>query len=77
MKGNIIKLIEIQNNDYSGITELLTYAKNNEAVYSADLTTTSAGYYRNDKALFDGVSLLQDRAYYFIYAEFDDENGNL
>jgi hypothetical protein len=39
------------------------------------LTTTSAGYYRNEQALFDGVSLLQDKAYYFIYAEFDDENG--
>lgn len=68
-------LQKIQNNDYSGITELLTYAKNNEAVYSADLTTTSIGYYRNEKALFDGISLLQDRAYYFVYAEFDDENG--
>ena len=28
-----------------------------------------------DKALFDGLSLLQDQAYYYIYVEFDDENG--
>lgn len=68
-------LQKIQNNDYSGITTLLTYAKNNNAVYTADLTTTSENYYRNDKALFDGLSLLQDKAYYYIYVEFDDEDG--
>lgn len=68
-------LQKIQNNDYSGITDLLAYAKNNSAVYSADLTTTNSCYYRNENALFDGTSLLQNRAYYFIYVEFDDEEG--
>ena len=68
-------LQKIQNNDYSGITELLTYAKNNDAVYTADLTTTYKNYYHNEKALFDGISLLQDKAYYYIYVEFDDEDG--
>lgn len=68
-------LTKIQNNDYSGITELLSYAKNNEAVYSKTLTTTSAAYFRSDDTLFDGNALLEDDAYYFIYAQFDDENG--
>ena len=68
-------LQKIQNNDYSGITELLQYAKNNQAVYTADLTTTWENYYRNDQALFDGVKLLEDRAYYYIYVEFEDEEG--
>lgn len=68
-------LQKIQKNDYSGITSLLTYAKNNNAVYTADLTTTYEGYYSDDKALFDGISLLQNKAYYYIYVEFDDEDG--
>lgn len=68
-------LQKIQNNDYSGITALLEYAKNNEPVYTDDLTTTTENYYKNDKALFDGIKLLEDRAYYYIYVEFDDENG--
>ena len=68
-------LQKIQKNDYSGITSLLTYAKNNNALYTADLTTTHEGYFSTDKALFDGLSLLQHKAYYFIYVEFDDENG--
>ncbi len=68
-------LKKIQNNDYSGITELLQYAKNNQAIYTADLTTTSENYYRNDESLFDGVKLLENKAYYYIYVEFDNENG--
>lgn len=68
-------LQKIQNNDYSGITSLLTYAKNNNAIYTADLTTTREGHFSADKALFDGLSLLNNKAYYYIYVEFDDENG--
>lgn len=68
-------LKKIQNNDYSGITDLLVYAKNNNAIYSADLTTVSSSYYKNDKALFDGLNLLQHNEYYYIYAEFDNESG--
>lgn len=67
-------LQKIQNNDYSGITSLLTYAKNNNAIYTADLTTTREGHFSTDKALFDGLSLLNNKAYYYIYVEFDDEN---
>ena len=68
-------LTKIKNNDYTGITDLLSYAKNNSAVYSKQLTTTSTAYFRSDDALFDGRSLLENKAYYFIYVEFDDENG--
>lgn len=68
-------LNKIKNNDYSGITELLEYAKKHDAVYNETLTTTSEGYFSSEKALFDGNKLLVDDAYYFIYVEFDDENG--
>lgn len=68
-------LQKIQKGDYSGITELLAYAKKNDAIYTADLTTTSENYFRSEKTLFDGRKLLQDKAYYYIYVQFDDENG--
>ena len=68
-------LQKIQNNDYSGITELLAYAKNHDAIYSKTLTTTSVNYFRSDETLFDGNSLLEHKGYYFIYVQFDDENG--
>ena len=34
-----------------------------------------AGIFESDEPLFDGFSLLQDKAYYYLYVEFDDENG--
>ena len=42
---NTTILNKIKNNDYSGITELLTYAKNNNSIYSKELTTTSTAYF--------------------------------
>lgn len=68
-------LSKIQNNDYAGITDLLAYAKNNDSIYLKNLTTTSKAYYRSDSALFDGNKLLENKAYYYIYVVFDDENG--
>lgn len=68
-------LQKIQKGDYSGITDLLAYAKKTKAVYTADLTTTDYDYYKSDKTLFDGRKLLQDKAYYYIYVQFDDESG--
>lgn len=68
-------LSKIQNNNYAGITELLAYAKRNNAVYSQTLTTTDVAYYKSETALFDGKKLLENKAYYYIYVEFDDENG--
>lgn len=68
-------LSKIKNNSYEGITELLSYAKSHDAIYSKSLTTTSEAYFRSDSVLFDGRKLLDDDAYYYIYVEFDDENG--
>lgn len=68
-------LTKIKNNDYTGITDLLTYAKNNEFVYSSELTTFDRAYFKSDEVLFDGNKLLENNAYYYIYAQFDDENG--
>lgn len=68
-------LNKIRNNDYSGITDLLSYAKTHNGIYTEELTTTGAAYFRTDSTLFDGNSLLENKAYYYIYAVFDDENG--
>lgn len=68
-------LTKIKNNDYNGIKELLSYAKNNKEVYLKKLTTTSTSYYTSEDTLFDGRSLLDNKAYYYIYVDFDDENG--
>ena len=68
-------LTKIKNNDYTGITDLLSYAKSNKGVYTKELTTTRIAYYKSNDALFEGRSLLEHKAYYFIYVEFDDENG--
>lgn len=68
-------LSKIQKNDYTGITELLNYAKSHDSIYSQDLTTTSEAYFKSDTSLFDGNKLLQNNGYYYIYVKFDDENG--
>lgn len=68
-------LSKIQKNDYTGITELLNYAKGHDSIYSQQLTTTSEAYFRSDTSLFDGNKVLQNKGYYYIYVEFDDENG--
>ena len=68
-------LTKIKNNDYTGITDLLSYAKKQNSIYSQELTTTSLACYRSEKNLFDGKKLLENKSYYYIYATFDDENG--
>lgn len=68
-------LQKIQKGDYSGITDLLAYAKKTNAIYIADLTTTEYDCYKSNETLFDGRKLLQSKAYYYIYVKFDDENG--
>ena len=67
-------LSKIQQNDYTGITDLLDYAKENNALCSETLTTTGVGRYESDSALLDGARL-NNGEYYYIYIKFDDENG--
>ena len=69
-------LNKIHNNDYSGITSLLAYAKKDNApIYNKKLTTTEKAFYRMKSMLLDGEKLLANKTFYYIYAEFDDENG--
>lgn len=68
-------LTKIKNSDYTGITDLLSYAKTNKEIYSKQLTTTDITLFESKDAIFDGRSLLEDKAYYYIYVEFDDEDG--
>lgn len=68
-------LSKINNNDNTGFTDLLSYAKTHDAVYNEKLTTTSKGEYKSDRKLFDGTKLLENDSYYYVYVNFDDENG--
>ncbi len=68
-------LSKIQKNDYNGIKELLTYAKNNSSIYEKQLTTTMEGHFSQNDILFDGKNILENKAYYYIYVDFDDEGG--
>ena len=56
---------------------MLTYAKNdNSPIYNNNLVTTSKALYRNtEETLLKGKELITDKAFYYIYAVFDDENG--
>lgn len=66
---------KIKNNDYSGITALSEYAKSSTAIYTDTLTTTTPGSYSSNNVLFDVSEELDSNSYYYIYAEFDDEDG--
>ncbi len=68
-------LNKIKNDDYTGITELLSYAKKDKAIYSENFITTMEGYSKNENTSFDGNKLLVNEEYYYIYIQFDDENG--
>lgn len=66
---------KIRNNNYEGITDLAEYAKSNTAIYTDTLTTTTLGSYYSDNVLFDISEKMDSNSYYYVYAEFDDENG--
>lgn len=68
-------LNKIKANNYDGIKELLEYAKKNNSIYNKELTTVSQRHYSQEKQLFDGKKLLENKSYYYIYAKLDDENG--
>jgi len=56
---------------------LLKYSKENSSFYSDNLKTGDVKFiYNNEqKALFDGATLLENEEYYYIYILLDDENG--
>ena len=72
----------IKNNNGDSWNSLLEYAKNSNAIFNNKLTTnkvhTSFAEYSNDKdEKKDVIQLnnLEDKAYYYMYVVFDDENG--
>lgn len=68
-------LKKIQNNDYTGTTDLLNYAKNNQAIHESVVLLDKEGRYNVEKELFNGNTLLTNNAYYYVYMALDDEDG--
>ena len=74
-------LNKIKNNDIIGFEELLEYGKTQTAIYDNQLTSTKignyvyeSGYRNNEDAPIIDLKL-ENEAYYYVYAELDDENG--
>ncbi len=73
----------IKNNNGEAWNSLLEYAKNNNALYNNKLTTNKtvdfAEYNTNltqqEKRDIIQLNNLEDKAYYYMYVVFDDENG--
>ena len=69
---NILK--NIKNNTNDSWKQLLSYAKQSKTIYNEKLTCDSAGSLLIRTGI-DLEGLLEDKAYYYLYTEFDDENG--
>ena len=67
----------IKNNNGESWNSLLTYANNSDAVFNEKLTSSSQG--GSEYVSYGGSKLinlkLEDKAYYYMYVVFDDENG--
>lgn len=62
-------LLAIKNNESNALNKLLSYAKTEKSIYSETFAAQTQ---------YDGVitsNQLIDNAYYYIYAELEDENG--
>lgn len=65
----------IKNSESEGFAKLKTYAKNDGSpLYDKNQTATMFNGYATDGEIIPGTSLA-DGAYYYLYAELDDENG--
>lgn len=61
-----------ENNDY---TDVLDYAKKSTSLVYDNIEETTVNYqWKTNKKLFD-ASQVEDGAYYFVYVNFDNENG--
>lgn len=72
---NILK--NIKNNTNDAWNQLLSYAKQSKAIYNEKLTSDPkenaiSSYNGNSKIDLSG--LIEDKCYYFLYTQFDDEN---
>ena len=73
-------LKKIKNNTDEGIKSLLEYSKTAKSIYDKQLNSTAYGSLQDYgySTLSGGEKIqlsLENDAYYFIYAELDDENG--
>lgn len=68
-------LRSIKNSESEGFAKLKTFAKNDSSpLYDKNQTANVFDGYTTPEAIIPGTSLA-DGAYYYLYAELDDENG--
>lgn len=73
-------LNKLKNKENDAFQKLLEYSKTSNTIYNNQLSSTKSenmyyrGYFSNTSTLLDS-NLLQNKAYYFLYAQLDDENG--
>lgn len=73
---NILK--KIKNQDSTGFSELLKFAKSSSGIYNQKLNSNGSsriGYESGDKNTIIDLKSLEDEQYYFLYVKTDDENG--
>ena len=78
-------LKKIQNQDSSGFSDLMNYAKSNSGIYNKQVNTNKSSYaieYDASKNSNNADNLpvidlngLEHEAYYYLYVKTDDENG--
>ena len=68
---NILR--DLKNNSNDAWKQLLNYAKESQAIYNQKFMSDVGGI--DDSSKIDLNGLLEDKAYYYLYTEFDDENG--
>ena len=68
-------LNKIKNGDSEGFSLLKKYAGDDSSpLYNETVTINSGNGYKEDGAIIEGTKM-SDGAYYYLYAEFDTENG--
>ena len=67
-------LKNIKNNNEKGWTDLIKYAKSSNALWSEKATIDDIATYKTSKNPIS-TSKLSNKAYYYLYIDFDDENG--
>lgn len=72
---NILK--SLKNNSNDAWKQLLSYAKQSKTIYNEKITSElKENVIRsNNNWKIDLKGLLEDKSYYYLYTEFDDENG--
>ena len=74
-------LTKIKNNDNTGWSELLSFAKSNNGFYSKNAVLNNGETFNSENTYYTKENLeylidnMDESSYYYLYTVFDDENG--